>query len=544
MVRMKRTLFFVNFLLFLLLPVPVRLTAQTTLLGWGDNRYGQLGIGTFDAASPFGKNTPTTVPNLTNLIGLADGFYHSVALASDGTVWTWGYNYYGQLGSGTVSTTVPFGSSTPTQVSSLTGIVSVSAGQHHSLALKNDGTVWAWGWNSSGQLGDGSTTNRSAPVQVSGLTDVKAIAAGGAHSLALKNDGTVWAWGSNLYGQIGDGTLLTRFAPRQILINATAISCGQYHNLAILSDGTVQAWGANGSGQLGIGTMSGSLTPQAVSGLVNVVFVAGGAYTSLAIKSDGSVFGWGWNSFGQVGDGTTIDRSKPVAVQNMTGATAIASGQAHSLALKSDGTVWAWGWNAYGQIGDGTFTTLAPFGVSIPKQISGISGAVGIAGGGNRAHALTSTAPQATLTGYITLENLTLPIAPHTLNLVFRPQDGSAGFVRSATLGPDGDFSIPDVPRKSYVVWVKAAKWLARTVAVDATNGDVTNISAFLPGGDSNNDNVVDISDFGALVNAWNSSAGSAGSGYNSNADFDEDGAVDIADFGILVNNYNQQGEP
>jgi alpha-tubulin suppressor-like RCC1 family protein len=141
------------------------------------------------------------------------GNYHSVALKTDGTVWAWGYNYYGQLGDGTYTDR-----STPAQVSNLTDVKAISTLSSHALALKSDGTVWAWGYNYFGQLGDNTTTNRNTPVQVQNLTNVVAVAAGGSHSLALKSDGTVWAWGNNYSGQLGDNSTTNRSLPVQVPI--------------------------------------------------------------------------------------------------------------------------------------------------------------------------------------------------------------------------------------------------------------------------------------------------------------------------------------
>ncbi|MBI4492930.1 MAG: IPT/TIG domain-containing protein, partial [Chloroflexi bacterium] len=300
---------------------------------WGLGSYGQLGDGT---ANP---SVPVQVSGLSGAIAVAAGGYHSLALKSDGTVWAWGGNGYGQLGDGSTSNRA-----TPVQVSGLSGVIAVSAGWQHSLALKNDGTVWAWGNNRFGQLGDGtSSTVRTTPVQVSGLSGVVAIAAGGYHSLALKNDGTVWAWGANWYGALGDGTATNRLTPVQVpgLSGVMAVAAGSAHSLALKGDGTVWAWGGNYSGQLGDGTTvtTGCYsrpTPVQVSGLSGASAIAAGASHSLALKSDGTVWAWGYNGYGQLGDGTTTGHATPVQVSGLRGATALAGGLYHTLAVQAD----------------------------------------------------------------------------------------------------------------------------------------------------------------------------------------------------------------
>ena len=314
-----------------------------------------------------------------------------MALKSDGTVWAWGYNDYGQLGDGTT-----LYKNTPVQVSSLSGVIAIAGGNDHNLSVKSDGTVWAWGYNHYGRLGDGTTTDKHTPVQVSGLSGVIAIAGGTFHSLALKSNGTVWAWGSNGFGQLGDGTTTERHTPVKVsgLSDVIAISVGNYHSLALKSDGTVWAWGYNYYGQLGDGTNTekdsvGKKTPVKVSRLSGVIAIAGGTYHSLALKSNGTAWAWGYNSYSQLGDGTTTDRNTPMQVGSISGVTAIASGAYHSLALKSDGTVWAWGKNNAGQIGDGGTTGSGVY-RETPVQVSSLSGITAIAGGYSHSLALKS----------------------------------------------------------------------------------------------------------------------------------------------------------
>jgi RHS repeat-associated protein len=299
-----------------------------------------------------------------------------------GTVWGWGENGSGQLGDGTT-----INRTTPVQMIGLTGVTDIKGGFFHSLALKQDGTVWAAGWNDGGQLGDGTTTNRSTPVQVIGLTGVTAIARGFYHSLALKQDGTVWSWGENRSGQLGDGTTINRTTPVQVtgLTGVMAIAGGSGVSLAVKTDGTVWAWGGNDRGQLGDGTTINRSTPVQVASLTDVTSVESGEWHSVALKRDGTVWAWGRNDWSQLGDGTTVNRTTPVQVTSLTDVMAIAAGSYHSVALKSDGTVWAWGDNGSGQLGDGTTTSR-----SSPVQVTALTGVTAVAAGAWYSFALKS----------------------------------------------------------------------------------------------------------------------------------------------------------
>jgi len=242
----------------------------------------------------------------------------------------------------------------------LSDVVSIAAGDGFYLALKNDGTVWAWGGNGYGQLGDSTGIDSSTPVRVLGIADVSAIAARGASALALKQDGTVWAWGLEreiVVDVVGEWK--SRSIPVKVssLTNVSAIAEGNCFSLALKSDGTVWAWGWNDVGQLGDGTRINRSTPLQVSGLTGVCAISAGDSHSLALKNDGTVWAWGWNYFGKLGGGTDAYSTKPVQVSDLSGVIAIATGVHHSLAIKNDGTVWAWGGNSVGELGDGTITT-------------------------------------------------------------------------------------------------------------------------------------------------------------------------------------------
>lgn len=285
---------------------------------------------------------------------ISAGWYHTVAVKSDGTVWAWGCNDHGQLGDGTNTNR-----NIPVSVKKLSGVTSILCGMRHTVTLKADGTVWAWGRNDFGQLGDGTNKDRSTPVQVKKLSDVTAILCGMWHTVALKADGTVWAWGRNDFGQLGDGTTTERDVPVQIkrLSNVINISSRGSHTVALKSDGTVWAWGRNDHGQLGDGTTKDYRSdPAQVGVLSGVIAIAVGEQYSVALKTDGTVWTWGHNDYGQLGDGTNTDRNIPVQVNGLSGVIAVAAGERHTVALKSDGMVWTWGYNTYGQLGDGTNT--------------------------------------------------------------------------------------------------------------------------------------------------------------------------------------------
>ena len=344
-----------------------------SLWTWGSNNFGELGKGTTSDSS-----TPAKLTSISGVNAVTGGNDHMVALKTDGTVWAWGYNYHGELGNGTKTGNTANG--TPGQVltaaaTPLTGITAVRGGFWHTLALKSDGTVWAWGNNDWGQLGNGSATPSYGGVayaaQVTGLSNVVAIAAGHWHSVAVKSDGSVWTWGlnstswdANRNGQLGDGTTTTRLTPVRVLgvggvgylSGVAKVAAGASFTLALKSDGTVYGWGTNLEGELGNGNKTTSLTP-VQAGVSNITDLAAGYWLSLALKSDGTVWAWGRNDMGQLGNGTTqalTGISTPAAVSGLSSVTAIHAGVSFGVALKSDGTVWAWGENASGQLGNGT----------------------------------------------------------------------------------------------------------------------------------------------------------------------------------------------
>jgi alpha-tubulin suppressor-like RCC1 family protein len=347
------------------------------MLAWGGNTSGQLGNGSTKVAS---IPTATTLPVGAGAVAaISAGNSHSLAVTSTGKVLAWGDNTFGQLGNGTsTSSSLPVAVALPTG----TDITAVSGGAAFSLALTSTGQVLAWGSNAAGQLGNGSTTpSSSTPVRVAlpAGTTVTAISAGGSHGLAVTSTGRVLAWGSNIGGQLGNGTTTGSSTPVAVSLPAgttvTGVSGGGLHSLALTSTGQVLAWGFNGSGQLGNGTTTSSTVPVAVSlpAGTTVTAVSAGNAHSLALTSTGSVLAWGTNSNGELGNGSTTSASSPLAVLLPSGtvATSISAGGAHSLALTSTGEVLAWGSNNDGQLGIGTFSSSSiPLASRLPAGVT------------------------------------------------------------------------------------------------------------------------------------------------------------------------------
>ena len=371
-------------------------------MAWGWDQSSQLG----DGAPQLDQPGPVVVGGLRGgspivAVAAAGGGY-SLALHADGSVLSWGTNASGELGDGGAEDE----QATPVLVTGLgpgSGIVAVSAGSYHNLALRADGSVLSWGGNRAGELGRGDTgTHQPTPVAVTGLgpgSGVVAVSAGGNHSLALRSDGSVLSWGNDHFGELGNGLVALAAGENQptpapvVGLGAgsgvVAIDAGGNHSLALRADGSVVAWGADHFGQLGVGgsRTGGRAVPVPVSGLGaggGVVAVSAGISHSLALRSDGSVLAWGADISGELG--TVADNKtepRPVAVDELgpgSGVVAVAAGGPHSLALRSDGSVLSWGNDEKGQLGDG-----APHeNRATPTTVTGLgpgSGAVAVAAG-------------------------------------------------------------------------------------------------------------------------------------------------------------------
>jgi alpha-tubulin suppressor-like RCC1 family protein len=266
----------------------------------------------------------------------------------------------------------------------------IAAGDTHTLVVKRDGTIWGFGSNGYGYLGDNSTTARSLPVRAAGVTGIKDVAAGYQHSLAVGLDGRVYSFGTNTSGQQGDGaTIGYRTVPWPVpaVTNAVAVAAGQNHSLALANTGEVYAWGANGSGQLGLGFASStpSPTPTLIPGLSGIVGIAAGESHSLAWTASGALYAWGNNGNGRLGDNSTTHRTAPILITGISGVAEVAAGRYHTIARTTSGQVFTWGRNTQGQLGLGNTNERL-----VPTQVTALTDVQAIGAGHN--HSLASTA--------------------------------------------------------------------------------------------------------------------------------------------------------
>ena len=343
-----------------------------TVWCWGWNNRGQLGnlaLGTQDQST-----TPVQVDTITNVTSVSLGYEHSCALLGNSTVWCWGANSHGQLGNNDTATSVA-----PVQVSNITTATSIALGTYHSCALLADETVWCWGNNFNSRLGHGGTDQSNVPVQVSNITGVESIALGNAHSCAVKTNDGVWCWGFNGEGQLGNGNKDTQATPVQIATaddDVKSIAAGDDHSCAVSRNGTVHCTGNGVNGELGNGGGVNSLVAVPVSFIGLGVFepatsVSCGDEHSCSVLDNGDVMCWGkWDS-GRLGNNGTQNKLVPVQVTGITTARVVALGGAHSCAELRNGTVWCWGGNWNGQLGNGGTGDS-----NVPVEVSGLTLAV------------------------------------------------------------------------------------------------------------------------------------------------------------------------
>ena len=314
--------------------------SDSSLWAWGQNAYGELGVGnTTEQHSP--------VKVLDNVTTITTNEFSTFAVKKDNSLWAWGYNDAGQLGTGdTVSRNSP--------VKIMDSVSTIVADDYSAFAVKRDGTLWAWGRNASGQLGTGDTTSRHNPVKV--MDNVATITTDNSSTFAVKKDGTLWAWGKN-YGQLGTGDNADYHNPIKIMDNVATITINDSpgsSQYALKMDGTLWAWGTNYRGRLGTGDDADHHIPTKVMDNVAAITTVKDCYSAYAVKKDGSLWAWGENTHGQLGTGDTTDRHSPIKVMDNVAAAAANDNLAY--AVKKNGTLWAWGRNYYGQLGTGGTT--------------------------------------------------------------------------------------------------------------------------------------------------------------------------------------------
>jgi len=324
-----------------------------SLWAWGDNDSGKLGDGTTTE-----RYDPVRLEAKSDWVAVSVGGNHSVALKADGSLWTWGSNNCGQLGYDTkrddaFGILVSKPQLTPLRVGADSNWIAISAGRNHTMALRSDGSLWAWGLNDRGQLGDGTTTLRETPVRVGEDSDWTAVSACIDYTAALKADGSLWAWGSNDCGQLGDGTDTGRNTPVRVGedSNWAAVSAGWEYTVALKADGSLWSWGKNQQGQLGydtereFGMRKSQQTPLRVGAETSWVTISAGFDHTMALETDGSLWGWGSNVGGQLDGQISDDKSGPLPsrIGAESNWTAVSAGVSRTMALKADGSLWAWG---------------------------------------------------------------------------------------------------------------------------------------------------------------------------------------------------------
>jgi alpha-tubulin suppressor-like RCC1 family protein len=317
------------------------------LYAWGLNTNGQLGQN-----NVISRSSPVQVGALTNWAQVSQGDQTTVSIKTDGTLWAWGSNEDGQIGNNVVASF-----SSPVQVGSLTNWRQVSnKGGLHTAAVKTDNTLWTWGRNSSGQLGQntGTLAARSSPVQVGALTNWQEVSAGRYNTAAITTDNKLYVWGRNQTdGAVGDNTVIDRSSPVQIgsLTDWSYVSCGNKWTLSLKTNGTIWAWGSNNIGQIGDNTTVSKSSPVQIGALTNWASISAGDDSAASIKINGTLWLWGNNYTGCLGDGTTVNRSSPVQVGALTNWAQVSAGNLDTACITTAGTLFTWGWNPFGQLG-------------------------------------------------------------------------------------------------------------------------------------------------------------------------------------------------
>jgi alpha-tubulin suppressor-like RCC1 family protein len=328
-------------------------TNRALAYSWGENTFGQLGDNT-----TIQKTAPVPiVGNFSDWCQVSSSGFHTLGLRINGTIWAWGANGDGRLGD---ETTI-FKSSPVLVAGEFTDWCQISNGLRHSVAIRSNGTAWSWGCNNYGQLGSGDTVSYSSPVSVvGGFTDWCQVSGAYSISLGLRSNGTLWSWGLNTDGRLGTGDTVTYSSPVSVVGGFTdwcrIQTSGSRHAVAIRSDGTAWSWGCNSFGSLGDGTTVTTSSPVSViGGFTDWCQISAGVASNLGLRSNGTLWSWGSNAQGRLGTGDTVTYSSPVSVVGgFTDWCQISAGFRHGVALRTNGTSWAWGCNTQGQLGDGT----------------------------------------------------------------------------------------------------------------------------------------------------------------------------------------------
>jgi alpha-tubulin suppressor-like RCC1 family protein len=335
------------------LPPPPPLAAWS----WGRSSSGKLGDNTLISRS----SPVSVVGGFTDWVQISASGSHNVALRENGTLWAWGSGASGRLGTNDIINR----SSPVSVVGGITDWTKISAGGSHNLAQRADGSLWAWGSNTAGQLGANDAIATSSPVSVvGGITDWTKISAGGTHNLAIRSNGTLWAWGSGGQGRLGTNDIINRSSPVSVIggfADWTEASAGGDHSLALRANGTIWAWGSDANtGRLGtgqIGAFDRSSPVSIVGGITDWVEIATGDMHNLAIRSNGTLWAWGSGTGGMLGDNQATTKASPVSVVGgFTDWSQISGGDFQTVAIRSNGTLWAFGAGGYGRLGTNDLT--------------------------------------------------------------------------------------------------------------------------------------------------------------------------------------------
>jgi alpha-tubulin suppressor-like RCC1 family protein len=442
----------------------VRASSLTGVIrGWGLDDKGQI-----DGIPGGDVTAPTDYTHLSGLTAVADGEGATAGLTSLGTVWMWGSEGQGRLGNGVSSDSGVL--TTATQVhgvgnmGGLSGVKAINGQGSRFFALQQNGTLVAWGGNQYGEIGDGTIQGRSVPVVVPGLPSVAAVNCSWTSSIAVGTDGSVWTWGSESGGRLGDGvTSGMRTSPFHVPGVTSAVGAAiSNHALVLRSDGTVIAWGDNRVGELGDGTTTNRLAPVVVAGLTNVRSVSSTDDTSAALKNDGTVWVWGGGADGELGTGSPSHVTRPQQVPGLSNIVALVLHSSHLLALTGSGAVYAWGVNGHGEAGGD------PVGTNTMRPALRVaSGAIALAAAPDASHVVVAAG------------GTTPPPAPKPTSVTSAPPAPSAG---GGPAAPDG--GQPGVPAKQSVApGTDAARGLSTGVAPGgdaggsgASNADPTSL--------------------------------------------------------------------